>query len=139
MYRRMLIATAALLASGLVHAQSVAERQGLLADSAQRTLYTFDKDAPGKSNCYDACAAAWPPFYATEGEAKRAGFGVIVRDDGTRQWMLDGKPIYYFAADVRPGDAKGDGQGGVWHAIRVGAKAAPTAASEPGAGAYGYY
>ena len=34
------------------------------ANAAGMTLYMFDKDAAGASNCYDACAAMWPPFKA---------------------------------------------------------------------------
>ena len=30
---------------------------GILTDSKGMTLYVFDKDTPGVSNCYDKCAA----------------------------------------------------------------------------------
>ena len=36
----------------------------VLADPNGMTLYTFDKDEAGKSNCYDECATEWPPFEA---------------------------------------------------------------------------
>ncbi len=32
-----------------------------LMDANKMTLYTFDKDEKGVSNCYDDCAAKWPP------------------------------------------------------------------------------
>ncbi len=35
---------------------------GVLASKEGKTLYMFDKDAAGKSNCNGGCAAAWPPF-----------------------------------------------------------------------------
>ena len=35
---------------------------------------------------------------------------------------MNGKPLYFYAADVQAGDAKGDGQGGVWHAVRGASK-----------------
>ena len=31
-------------------------------DEKGMTLYTFDKDEAGKTNCYDKCAVAWPPL-----------------------------------------------------------------------------
>ena len=46
------------------HAQPVV-RDGLLADSAGRTVYTFDKDTAGKSNCSGGCLAAWPIHLCT--------------------------------------------------------------------------
>ena len=34
----------------------------VLTDSSGWSLYTWDGDGEGVSNCYDACAEAWPPF-----------------------------------------------------------------------------
>ena len=36
----------------------------ILTDANGMTLYTFDKDTAGTSNCYDECAANWPPLIA---------------------------------------------------------------------------
>ncbi|TGT48046.1 hypothetical protein EN813_051345, partial [Mesorhizobium sp. M00.F.Ca.ET.170.01.1.1] len=36
----------------------------IYTDAKGMTLYTFDKDEKGKSNCYDKCAANWPPLKA---------------------------------------------------------------------------
>ncbi|MPZ43874.1 MAG: hypothetical protein GEV05_10795 [Betaproteobacteria bacterium] len=138
MNKMVMAALAAAFASGLTQAQTVGQQHGLLADATERTLYTFTQDAPNKINCNAACAAAWPPFLTKEGERKRAGFEAIVRDDGTRQWALHGKPLYYFAADTQPGDAKGDGQGGVWHVVREG-KASGTPAANSSSSSYGGY
>jgi predicted lipoprotein with Yx(FWY)xxD motif len=33
----------------------------VLADPKGMTLYTFDKDTSGKSNCNGECAEYWPP------------------------------------------------------------------------------
>ena len=99
-------------------AQGAAEKNGVLTDAEGRTLYTFDRDSAGTSRCNGGCAAAWPPF-ATADIAKAAeGYSIVVRNDGGRQWALDGRPLYRFAGDARPGDALGDGQGGVWHVAR---------------------
>lgn len=122
-----LTALGAVFAAGVATAQTTGEKNGLLTDAAGRTLYTFDKDTAGKSNCSGGCAAAWPPFIVKAGERAVPGFGIVTRDDGAQQWAGDGKPLYYFAADVAPGDTKGDGQGGVWHVIRADARRAGNA------------
>ena len=80
-----------------------------------RPLYTFDKDQKGKSNCVDACAAAWPPLLVKTGKPINK-WTVITRADGAKQWAFDGKPVYTFAKDSE-GRATGDGVGGVWHLL----------------------
>ena len=121
------------LTANFALAQSVAETDGVLT-SAGRTLYTFDKDAAGKSNCNGACATAWPPFAAKEGARASGNFSVITRDDGTKQWAVNDKPLYFFAADAQPGDVKGDGKNGVWHVVPGAAKT-----SSMGNGGYNSY
>ena len=96
----------------------VAERGGLMTNAEGRTLYTFDKDSAGRSVCNGSCAVAWPPFVAQDDAKNNGRFTIVIRNDGARQWALDGKPLYYFVADARPGDFRGDGQGGVWHVIK---------------------
>jgi predicted lipoprotein with Yx(FWY)xxD motif len=114
-----LILTAIMMAftANAAIAQSVDETNGILT-AAGRTLYTFDKDAANKSNCNGGCAVAWPPYLVKDGDRTPGEIRVITRDDGARQWAIKGKPVYFYAADVQAGDAKGDGQGGVWHVIR---------------------
>ena len=92
--------------------------KGLLVDAAGRTLYTFDNDRDGKSACSGGCAVAWPPALATAETPWNSDFSIIVRGDGTDQWTFNGKPLYRFAGDAKPGDVNGDELGGVWHAIR---------------------
>lgn len=125
---KLILATlATAFTANVAIAQPVAETNGngILAAS-WRTLYTFDKDAANKSNCNGGCAAAWPPFLVKEGDRAPAEFRVITRDDGSKQWALGEKPLYFFAADAQAGDAKGDAQGGVWHVISNAGKRAET-------------
>ncbi|MFE3826899.1 SCO0930 family lipoprotein [Streptomyces sp. NPDC059092] len=107
----------------------------VLTDSEGFTLYRFDKDtpAPPKSNCEGDCATTWP--VVTAGDAKAAAgteaslLGEITRTDGTKQLTVDGWPMYRFAKDTSPGDAKGQAVGGTWFASAPdGKKASPTAA-----------
>ena len=135
MKKLLIAALASVFWANIVVAESVGDKKGLLADATGRTLYTFDKDADYKSNCNDTCAAVWPPYLVKEGDRNPVHIGVVRRDDNTLQWALNGKPLYYFSADSKAGDIKGDGQGGVWHVVRVPGKRAeapPAAWSKDG-------
>jgi len=103
------------LLAGAAQAQPVM-RDGVLADAAGRTVYIFDKDEAGKSNCSGGCLSLWPAFTAKPGAAAKGEFGLI-EVNGARQWTVNGKPLYYFAGDAKPGDRNGNGKGGVWHVI----------------------
>ena len=86
-----------------------------LMDQNKMTLYTFDKDAKGVSNCYGACAEKWPPLLAEEGAELGRGYSLIKRKDGTMQVAYHGHPLYLWFKDKHPGDMTGDGVKGVWH------------------------
>ena len=92
-----------------------------MADPKGMTLYTFDKDTTGVSNCYGGCAQAWPPY--SSGTAAQAGLPasitVVKRTDGTSQFAWKGMPLYYYATDQKAGDVTGDGVGGVWHIVKL--------------------
>jgi predicted lipoprotein with Yx(FWY)xxD motif len=87
-----------------------------LVDAKDMTLYTFDKDAAGKSACNGPCATNWPPLKAAAGAKAPAGWTTVARDDGTAQWAYNGKPLYTWSKDTKPGDVTGDGfLNGAWH------------------------
>lgn len=88
-------------------------------DDKGMTLYTFDKDEAGKSNCYDKCATNWPPLAAAADAAAMGEWTVVERTDGTRMWAYDGHPLYTFVEDKAAGDVNGDGKGGVWHVAKA--------------------
>ena len=74
----------------------------VLFDDDDQAIYYFDKESGSKSECYGACAEAWPPVL-TKGEPQ-AGAGVeqrllgtTQRDDGTTQVTYDGHPLYLYA------------------------------------------
>jgi predicted lipoprotein with Yx(FWY)xxD motif len=115
------IALALAVVSGPAAAESLPKfTGGLLVDAQGMTLYTFDKDVRGKSNCNGGCAAAWPPAPAAEDAGATGDFTIITRDDGARQWAYKGSPLYRFAADARAGEVNGDDKNGAWHAVRSG-------------------
>jgi len=81
------------------------------------TLYTFDKDTPGKSVCNGPCATNWPPLMAADTDTPSGDYSIVTRDDGKKQWALKGKPLYFWAKDTKAGDKTGDGMlSGAWHA-----------------------
>lgn len=87
-----------------------------LTDAKGMSLYTFDKDADGKSACNGPCAANWPALKAEASDTASDGYTVITRDDGSRQWAHKGKPLYTFVKDQKAGDITGDGfLNGAWH------------------------
>jgi hypothetical protein len=62
---------------------------------ALATLYVYDKDSPGTSNCRAPCASAWMPLLASRAENKPVGnWTLIARADGRHQWAYKGQPIY---------------------------------------------
>jgi predicted lipoprotein with Yx(FWY)xxD motif len=91
----------------------------IYTDANGMTLYTYDKDEAGKSNCYDKCATNWPPLKA-EADAKDEGeWTVVKRTDGTAMWAYEGHPLYTFIKDKKAGDTTGDGVGDVWHIAKA--------------------
>jgi predicted lipoprotein with Yx(FWY)xxD motif len=117
-FAALLVGTAA---SHAADAWKEAEVNGakIYTDANGMTLYTFDKDEAGKSNCYDKCATNWPPLKA-EADAKAEGdWTVVDRTDGTRMWAYEGHPLYTFIKDTKAGDTTGEGVGGVWHIAKA--------------------
>jgi len=90
----------------------------VFVDHNNMTLYVFDKDTSGVSNCYDQCAANWPPFIAESGAMAEGDWTLVERKDGSMMWAYDGMPLYTFVKDTKPGDVNGDGVGGVWHVAK---------------------
>jgi predicted lipoprotein with Yx(FWY)xxD motif len=115
----------------------------VLTSASGFTLYSFAPDTPTKSNCNGACAQNWPPV---TGPATASGvtgtFGTIKRSDSSVQATFDGHPLYTFAGDTAPGQAKGNGlnvAGGLWHEVTTsGTAPAGSSSSGSGGGGYGY-
>jgi len=84
-------------------------------DERGMTLYVFDEDSTGASNCYDQCAINWPPYLVKTGEVMPEGMSSVDRNDGSKQYALAGRPLYYYIKDTKVGDVLGDGVGGTWH------------------------
>ncbi|MFX0578299.1 hypothetical protein [Nocardia nepalensis] len=92
----------------------------VLVDNVGRALYVFDKDTPGLIACAGECLVKWPALMgpvAAEAGIDPGKLAIMARPDGTSQVGFAGKPLYYFAQDVAPGDTRGQGLMGLWHLI----------------------
>ncbi len=98
----------------------VTSLNGVLVNSSNNmTLYTFDKDTANKSNCKGECLAAWPALVAPNRTMNVGQYSTFQRDDGSYQWAVNGKPLYYFVKDKKVGDMMGDNVKSVWHVVRT--------------------
>jgi predicted lipoprotein with Yx(FWY)xxD motif len=108
------------------------------SSSSAPTLYTFSKDTKGKSNCSGACAKNWPPATSAP-ELDKSKLTTIKRSDGSSQIALDGRPLYRYVGDKKPGDTNGDGLnafGGLWKT--AGSSSSSSSGSNSSSRSYGY-
>ncbi|TAK49900.1 MAG: hypothetical protein EPO23_01370 [Xanthobacteraceae bacterium] len=118
---RPLAAVALVLATTAALAQMAPAKPGtsakgpVMVDAKGMTLYTFDRDASGKSACTGPCTENWPPLMAGADAQASGDWSVIARPDGKKQWAYKGKPLYAWKNDKAPGETSGDGFNGLWH------------------------
>lgn len=110
--------------SGTASLEKIKTRIGpVLADAKGLTLYWYAKDTAMTSACTGSCATAWPPLAgkpaAAMGFRLVGKFGTITRANAVLQATYKGHPLYTYAGDMAPGQVKGNGLGGVWHALKV--------------------
>lgn len=122
----LLTAAGAALAGGATISTTDHQPYGkYLVDGKGMSLYLFEGDEDGKSNCYDACAGAWPPLLTdgkplASGDAQQSLLGTVERKDGSMQVTYGGWPVYYFVKDKAAGEAKGqkiEGFGAEWYLL----------------------
>jgi predicted lipoprotein with Yx(FWY)xxD motif len=99
----------------------------ILSDGRGRALYAFTRDRQGgRSQCYGACAKAWPVYFASgrllAGKGVRQTLiGTTRRRDGRQQVTYNGRPLYYYIGDKNPGQVlcqNVDEFGGTWLVLR---------------------
>jgi predicted lipoprotein with Yx(FWY)xxD motif len=96
-----------------------------LVDARGRTLYLFEADRPNASNCSSSCLSVWPALTSRVkphalGGAVAAKIGTIRGPGGRRQVTYAKHPLYYYVADRKPGDTKGQGLdqfGAEWYVL----------------------
>jgi predicted lipoprotein with Yx(FWY)xxD motif len=97
----------------------------LLATTKGRTLYTLSAEGHGKFICTEmsGCTSIWIPLTVATGVVPQGPvkLGTVHRPEGTVQVTFRGRPLYTYAADKKPGQAKGEGlkDVGTWHAALV--------------------
>ena len=78
------------------------------------SLYTYEHDDMGVSNCYGECAVTWPPALLPAETVLGDNYSLVERSDGAMQAAFKGQPLYLSVLDKNVGETNGDGIGGVW-------------------------
>ncbi len=88
----------------------------ILTDATGRTLYYFKRDSATSVACTAGCATTWPPLHVsgTPTAPELSGRLSVLAGPNGPQVLYNGHPLYRYAADSAPGDAKGQGIGGNW-------------------------
>jgi predicted lipoprotein with Yx(FWY)xxD motif len=91
----------------------------IVVDSSGMTLYVYARDTGTTATCTGACAKAWPPAGGSGTPSASGDITGKVTVNDTGQLVLDGHPLYTYAADKAAGDVNGQGVGGVWSAVKA--------------------
>lgn len=125
--------------TGKLAVRSISGIGAVLQAPSGLTLYRLTTETDGKIACTGDCAATWPPLLAESGKVPEASpdlagdLGTIERPDGSMQVTFKGMPLYTYAGDSGPGQANGQGLGGVWFAITTsGGKSGSSPGGYPG-------
>jgi predicted lipoprotein with Yx(FWY)xxD motif len=117
---------------GELGTRSIAGIGAVLQAPTGFTLYHITSDVNGKITCTGGCASTWPPLIASSGMLPASSSNVakhlatIKRPDGSLQVTFDGMPLYTYSGDTGPGQANGQGVGGVWFAVTASGGSAQT-------------
>jgi predicted lipoprotein with Yx(FWY)xxD motif len=91
----------------------------LLVSSTGFTLYQLGSERKGTIKCTGSCAKIWPPLLLAAGAKPIAGPGVsqaklgaIKRPDHGTEVTYNGKALYRFASDSKPGAVTGQNVAG---------------------------
>ena len=75
------------------------------------------RDIGANAMCGSECQKMWRPFVAGADAEPRGFWGIVVRDDGSKQWSYQGYALWTYAGDKRPGDMTGND---VWDYVFAG-------------------
>jgi predicted lipoprotein with Yx(FWY)xxD motif len=99
----------------------------IVQDSKGHTIYLFTKDRSKYSNCYGACAKAWPPVIVSGTPTARKGSGIkksklgtTKRRNGKLQATYNGHPLYYYVEETKANQVLCQAApefGGIWYVL----------------------
>ena len=97
----------------------------VLAEANHQVVYTYSKDKKcGKPTCTGACATTWLPATGTPqagpADVFSGQFRLVTRASGVKQITYNGLPLYLLKG-AEPLATTGNGQGGVWHVVKLSA------------------
>ncbi len=105
------------------------------------TLYTLSSDPNAGTVCTGQCLVFWPALTVATGgtvtapSAEKGTFAWFKRsDNGANQVTLNGRALYFFKNDSKPGDVNGEGiknGAGIWHVVKITAGAVRGATGSP--------
>ena len=94
----------------------------VLVDGSGHVLYIDTRDRLNHVSCTGKCAKLWPPLLLAGG-AERAvagtgvtGLGTVPRAKHRLQVTWHKRPLYRYVGDRHPGQARGQGKGGIFFA-----------------------
>lgn len=88
----------------------------LLVTHKNYSVYMWDGDDPGKSNCVGNCLDEWSPVLAPETAVAQGEWSVVVRSPGVLQWAFRKSPLYTYNKDPRTQSLVGSDVPG-WHNV----------------------
>jgi predicted lipoprotein with Yx(FWY)xxD motif len=110
-------------ANATVKVGSVSGFGKALTTSDGAPLYIFTGDKSGASNCTGTCAKQWPPLTVSgtpsAGSGAQSGLlSTSKRQDGTKQVLYNGHPLYTHAGSSPASSVAGSAaNGGIWYLI----------------------
>ena len=116
----------------------------VLTNAQGMTLYYLTSDNHSTPTCTGSCAQKWPPVIIS-GSVPAAGSGVtgtlatVANPAGGNQLTYMGWPVYVYSLDSAPGQATGQGSGGVWFAMTASGPSTTSGSSPSSGGKYGGY
>ena len=83
------------------------------------TVYVFDDDLGSSgSNCEGTCSSTWSPVTVSDGDVTNIpGLNLVTRLDDTHQVTYKGRPLYFYANDIEPGDVFGKAVNSKWWSV----------------------
>ena len=91
----------------------------VLTNTKGLTLYTYEKDEAGKSNCTGDCIKDWIPVHPIANAKPIHNWTIVSREDGSKQWAHNGKPLYLSIKDKEGGDVMGLGNDPNFHPVGI--------------------